>query len=583
MPSFGLGLSLGSSQPKKSFDPDAWAYISANNIPNSQEIRNYSSGKSLLLQSGGNSNFSLSTDNQASLGSSSPFVTTSTKSWTLGFWLAPQQFIANTNSITLFVKNNAGNGTFEWDSSLYATSTNLNELYFRVSSSNNWSGIDNWAVPYTNASTTNGLGLNFSNKKTLVLFEWDGPTLTRRIILNSAGNSEAIYTRTMATSPSYSNYGELNLGRNENSKSLVMDEICAWSRVLTSSERQELFNLGDGRTYSELSSGLKTNLVSWWGCSETSGNRADSHGSNTFVQGGTTINSAQPLIGVSEYVNPQTLINKFIVDCKSIGVWANGVFYPLRKGFAGTSGVTIYPFGGYNSSFNGTLVSDLGSGTASSGGASTAFSNHPTQFTSSGMLFLPFYGTTDTQQLGLRINLPNNCVPSGTADVSIFAVAMPYWKETGGVRDASQFSHTRQRWISSGDGNTSTDNIDIGIYYNNEGNAGASWSGFVEKSLSSKANQLLPRFDVVNATTSPSIEYYQNASLVGTDTTLTAGYSRSGNQNRIGFGGTSAGGYAGSNAYIPIAGFFNKTLTSTEITNLYNTLKSTLAYGFNLP
>ena len=160
---------------------------------------------------------------------------------------------------------------------------------------------------------------------------------------------------------------------------------------------------------------------------------------------------------------------------------------------------------------------------------------------------------------------------------------MPFWKEAGGVRDASQASNTRQRWIASGNGNTSTDGIDLGLSSNDDGTSGASWDGLVTKSLGQKSNQLIPRFDLVNGTTSPSIDYYSNASLVGTDTTLRAGYTRSGVLNRIGTGGTSTGNYAGANGYIPIAGFFNKNLTATEITNLYNSLKSTLAYGFNLP
>lgn len=583
MPRLGTGLSLGAINTIPGFDFDASSYIIANNISNSQEIRNYSSGKSLVLNELGNSNFCLSTSNQASLGSASSLTTLSSKSWTLAFWISPLQLIASNDSIMLFTKNTGADGNFEWDISFYSTTTNLIEFYFRVSSANSWASIDNWSVPYSNDTQVgNALNNNFANKKTLIIIEWNGPTLTRKIIFNASGHSESIFTRVMSTSPSYSNFGELNLGKNSSTKSVILDEMGHWSRILTTSERQELFNLGDGRKYSELSSGLKTNLVSWWGFDENSGNRADSHGSTTLVQGATSVNSSQPLIGVSEYVNPQALIDKFIKDCKSIGIWANGVFYPLRKGFAGVSGATIYPFGGYNTSFNGTLVNDP-SGTASDAGTSTSFSNHPNQFTNSGMLFYSTYGNSDAQQIGLRINLPNGCIPGGTSAVSLFSVAMPFWKETGGFRGQTQTSNTRQRFISTGNGNTSTDGLDVGTDINNDGTAGASWDGLVQKTRVSKYSQLLPKFDLVNATTTPSISYYYNASLVGSDTTLTAGYTRSGNWNRIGTGGTSAGAYAGANGYVSIAGFFNKNLTATEITNLYNSLKSTLAYGFNLP
>ena len=97
MPSLGSGLSLGTLNKIPGFDFDASSYIVANNISNSQEIRNYSSGKSLLLPSGGNSDICFSTNNQASLGASSPFATLATKTWTIGFWVSPQQFVASSN------------------------------------------------------------------------------------------------------------------------------------------------------------------------------------------------------------------------------------------------------------------------------------------------------------------------------------------------------------------------------------------------------------------------------------------------------------------------------------------------------
>ena len=67
MPRLGSGLSLGTINRLPGFDFDASSYIIANNILNSQEIRNYSTGRSILSVSGGNNNPSLSTNNQAVL------------------------------------------------------------------------------------------------------------------------------------------------------------------------------------------------------------------------------------------------------------------------------------------------------------------------------------------------------------------------------------------------------------------------------------------------------------------------------------------------------------------------------------
>jgi hypothetical protein len=61
------------------------------------------------------------------------------------------------------------------------------------------------------------------------------------------------------------------------------DSVFFQKRLLSPAERTELYNAGAGKSYSELSSGLKTSLISWWSLDESSGTRTDSHGGNGLV------------------------------------------------------------------------------------------------------------------------------------------------------------------------------------------------------------------------------------------------------------------------------------------------------------
>ena len=58
-----------------------------------------------------------------------------------------------------------------------------------------------------------------------------------------------------------------------------LDETGVWSRLLTAGEKSELWNSGNGVRYADLTSGIKSGLISWWSFDETSGQRLDSHGS----------------------------------------------------------------------------------------------------------------------------------------------------------------------------------------------------------------------------------------------------------------------------------------------------------------
>lgn len=60
-----------------------------------------------------------------------------------------------------------------------------------------------------------------------------------------------------------------------------------YNAVLSSSTIQSLYNSGTPKTYTDLTSGDKTSLVSWWNLSEASGSRVDSHGSNDLADNNT--------------------------------------------------------------------------------------------------------------------------------------------------------------------------------------------------------------------------------------------------------------------------------------------------------
>ena len=66
------------------------------------------------------------------------------------------------------------------------------------------------------------------------------------------------------------------------------------NRILTESERNQLFNFGNGFSYSQLPSGLLTNLESYWNLDESSGTRFDSVGSNDLTDVNTVTQAVGP-------------------------------------------------------------------------------------------------------------------------------------------------------------------------------------------------------------------------------------------------------------------------------------------------
>lgn len=88
-----------------------------------------------------------------------------------------------------------------------------------------------------------------------------------------------------------------------------LDELAIWKgRVLTSAEVTRLYNSGSGMAYpggdngSPDTSTLKTNLIAWWDLDETSGTRADSHGSNTLTDNNTVLSVAGKISNGADFV-----------------------------------------------------------------------------------------------------------------------------------------------------------------------------------------------------------------------------------------------------------------------------------------
>jgi hypothetical protein len=85
------------------------------------------------------------------------------------------------------------------------------------------------------------------------------------------------------------NIGAWNNGGTSGKHSGNIQYVGAWRRVLTSTERTELFNVGYGRSYSELTIAHKVSLISYWDLNELSGTRSDSHGTNHLADMNTVL------------------------------------------------------------------------------------------------------------------------------------------------------------------------------------------------------------------------------------------------------------------------------------------------------
>lgn len=94
----------------------------------------------------------------------------------------------------------------------------------------------------------------------------------------------------------------------------LIDEVGIWSKVLTQSEITDLYGLGNGLAYFDPASIsgnalLTTSLTSYYAMEEASGNRADSHGTNTLTDNN-TVASGTGILGTGadfEFANSEYL------------------------------------------------------------------------------------------------------------------------------------------------------------------------------------------------------------------------------------------------------------------------------------
>ena len=73
-----------------------------------------------------------------------------------------------------------------------------------------------------------------------------------------------------------------------------MASVGAWEKVLTESERNELFNGGINLLHADLSAGLLTSLMSYWNLDELNGTRIDSEGSDDLTDNNTVLRGSGP-------------------------------------------------------------------------------------------------------------------------------------------------------------------------------------------------------------------------------------------------------------------------------------------------
>lgn len=183
---------------------------------------------------------------------------------------------------------------------------------------------------------------------TQAVWTYDGTTL--RIYINGS-------LSVSATGPAITTSGTapLEIGRETGAAfNGSISSVGFWKRAISASEVTALFNSGSGRTYASLDSSIRTNMVSWWDLSETSGNRADSFGSNTLTNNNSVGTTSQGPI-VTGTANSRALILDFVKGVKAIGLWNNFVCWPLRSSQNAGTGTTAFSLGGLGT-FNGTLV-----------------------------------------------------------------------------------------------------------------------------------------------------------------------------------------------------------------------------------
>ena len=309
MPSLGLGLTLGSSNPFKGFDADASAYITRNAIPYSTfDVNPLTSPTNSLLI--GNVASSLGYANIAHNSS----LNLNSKSWAFGFWVTP--FYKGSDCMILAKSGQGDTREFQFQINIGAsTSAVLSLVIFTAGT---------FASGVTHTITLAGTSSLIEGEKMFVYFGYNYSMQKSFISVN--GGSKVYSTSTISNTYAGTNplkFGYFETGTLQNIISI--DEAGFWNRDLSQTEISKLYNSGNGVGYSQLTSGETTNLVSWWSMDETSGNRADSHGTNTILSANMVncFATIPQVVGNLGFTNPRTKINDAILNLKNSGLWAN--------------------------------------------------------------------------------------------------------------------------------------------------------------------------------------------------------------------------------------------------------------------
>ena len=155
-------------------------------------------------------------------------------------------------------------------------------------------GTISFATYSTSQSTCSGSGLS-ANQWWFVVATYTLSDNKLRVSVNNGSQIEVLMTGTIT-----SGSAALTVGYDVPDNVFFnggIDNLGIWNRVLIPAERTTLYNSGAGINYSDLTTAMKVNLVSWWGFNEASGTRYDSHGTNHLTEQFANIIDATTLNG----------------------------------------------------------------------------------------------------------------------------------------------------------------------------------------------------------------------------------------------------------------------------------------------
>ena len=323
MPSLGLGLTLGSSNPLKGYDADVSAFIQQTGVSSTATIKDFTGVTAPSMA------------NVRLQGTATGLTLSATEDWTLAGWFnasaptivgTPNFWVGFGNGFKLYSINN-GSSVF---------------LTFEYGSNN---------VQYTHAIPP---GTWFH--MVLTSFRSGGGSQSHKLYIN--GTLVSTLTSSVAQTLSSPTFYIGGGGPSEYAVGVIADEVSFFKRELSSLEISFLYASGDGLSYSEASSAISmNNIYSWYSLSETTGNRLNSVNSSVCPlssNGSGTILNARGWVAPKITINPRKQLNDFVLGIKGLGLWGNTICWPLRSSQNAGTGTTAYSLGGLGT-FNGTF------------------------------------------------------------------------------------------------------------------------------------------------------------------------------------------------------------------------------------